>query len=321
MKVGIIGAGIAGLACAERLAGQGIAVALFDKGRRPGGRLSTLHLPDRSWDYGAQYFTVRDPRFARAVAPLQSAGRIAPWLAGPAGALVGVPGMASLVEALGAPHRIAFATRIDAIQREDDGWWAEGEGTGFGPFDALVVALPAEQAAPLLAIHDLALAREAVATRSLPCWAVMAGFDRRLEGLPDYLRNRGAIAWAARNASKPGRPPAECWVIQATHPWSQRHLEAEPAVVAQRLLDELRALGPAVPDPAFLKAHRWRFALATGSHDAPLWNPAIGLGACGDWRAGPRIEDAWLSGTALADRMIATLASGRTPAPFAAQEA
>ena len=39
MRVAIVGAGIAGLACAERLADYQIDAVLFDKGKRPGAYL------------------------------------------------------------------------------------------------------------------------------------------------------------------------------------------------------------------------------------------------------------------------------------------
>ena len=48
MRIGIVGAGMAGLACAEELTGRGHHVRPFDKGRGPGGRMSTRasqHLP------------------------------------------------------------------------------------------------------------------------------------------------------------------------------------------------------------------------------------------------------------------------------------
>ena len=40
MQVAIIGAGMAGLTCASRLAEAGHDVAVFDKGRGPGGRMA-----------------------------------------------------------------------------------------------------------------------------------------------------------------------------------------------------------------------------------------------------------------------------------------
>ncbi|MFX9626906.1 FAD-dependent oxidoreductase, partial [Acinetobacter baumannii] len=44
VRIGIIGAGIAGLTCGEALVRAGHSVRLFDKGRGPGGRMSTRRL-------------------------------------------------------------------------------------------------------------------------------------------------------------------------------------------------------------------------------------------------------------------------------------
>jgi renalase len=35
-----------------------------------------------------------------------------------------------------------------------------------------------------------------------------------------------------------------------------------------------------------------------------LWNRDIGLGVCGDWLLGPRVECAWLSGRQLAKKLV-----------------
>ncbi len=41
MRIGTIGAGMAGLSCTQALCHQGYDVVMFDKGRGPGGRMST----------------------------------------------------------------------------------------------------------------------------------------------------------------------------------------------------------------------------------------------------------------------------------------
>ena len=67
-SVAIIGAGIAGLSCADALTAEGWQVTLFDKGRKAGGRMASRRLEtphgEASFDFGAQYFTVRDAGFA-----------------------------------------------------------------------------------------------------------------------------------------------------------------------------------------------------------------------------------------------------------------
>jgi len=67
-EVAIVGAGMAGLACAAQLRAAGVPVSVFDKGRRPGGRISTCGVDDRlSFDHGCQYFYANDPIFDRQV--------------------------------------------------------------------------------------------------------------------------------------------------------------------------------------------------------------------------------------------------------------
>ena len=318
MRIGIIGAGLAGLTCATQLARAGMTPMLFDKGSRPGGRMSTWIDGDNAWDYGAQYFTVRDPGFAEEVAIWSAEGAVAPWPACEPDAWVGTPGMSAPLAALASRLDVYWGRTVSRISREHGLWWiTHGDGrtgsSSSGPFDAVVVAIPAEQAVSLLALHDLEMAREAMLARSQPCWTAMFAFAEILP-LPDVLRDHGGLAWAARNSSKPGRHGQECWVVQADGDWSLRHLELEREAALPALLQLLvQAAGSALPEPSFARAHRWRFAMTAARGQTPLWNSALGLGACGDWRVGPRVECAWQSGAALA-RAIAAMQAGLAPA-------
>jgi predicted NAD/FAD-dependent oxidoreductase len=177
-----------------------------------------------------------------------------------------------------------------------------------GPFHAVAVALPPVQAAPLIAPHAPKWPARLAAVRIAPCWTVMAAFTTRLP-LPDALRPEpgGAIGWAARNSSKPGRPAgAECWVVQAGPDWSCAHLEDPAEVVAPALLAALGALaGADLPAPAHAAAHRWRHSLVEAPLGEPcLADPALGLGLGGDWCLGGRAEAAFESGTALAAALL-----------------
>ena len=308
MTVGIIGAGVAGLACARRLAENGIAARLFDKGNRPGGRLSSRVADEHAWDFGAPCLTVSHPQFAGAVADWQAHGVVAPWRGGPAGTLVGTPGMSSLVEALGAGLDVHHSALVHSLACDVGGWSALGSGDSNERFEALILAVPAEQAAPLLSLHDLGMAREAASVRSSPCWTLLAAFAEPLANLPDWTENRGAIARAVRNSSKPGRGSSECWVIHASTEWSSANLERDRDEVVALLLAELQVLaGYPLPQPTVARAHRWRFALPLGARSGPLWNDRLRLGACGDWTLDGSVEGAWLSGVRLADRVAADL--------------
>lgn len=312
MRVAIVGAGVAGLSCADRLADLGLDVTLFDKGKRPGGRASTLVLEEGAWDFGAQYFTARSLRFAKQVEIWTSKGLVAHWPSAGGDAVVGVPTMAAILAAQASRHDARFGLQIRSIGRVGTQWHLIGPGLTEGPFDGVVIAVPAEQAATLIGLHDLNMAKEAAMVRSVPCWTLMIAFSEALHDVPDVLRPTGPIAWAARNASKPGRPDDECWIVQAEGDWSARNLERDQADITEELLHHFSALaGRTLPAPTFLKAHRWRFALPRGGQGAPIWNDVLRLGACGDWCSGPRIEAAWLSGQDLAEQIAESLMQRR----------
>jgi predicted NAD/FAD-dependent oxidoreductase len=305
MDVVILGAGIAGLACADQLLAAGHQVTLFDKGRGPGGRMSTRRVEldghQLQFDHGAQYFTVRDDRFRRQVREWETHGVAGPWHQAGPDAWVGTPAMNAPVRHMAAAHRVHFGHHVVGLTRDAQGWHVRLQERQHGPFDAAIIALPAEQAAAILGTHDLMMAADAMAARSQPCWTAMIAFEDRVPIATDCIRQHGIIGWAARDGAKPGRQDGETWVVQAHGSWSTEHLEDGPEAVAQALLDALlvHADGATIPPPRYLAAHRWRFAMTPGIDKGALWNGALRLGACGDWLQGPRVELAWLSGHAL----------------------
>jgi len=306
MKIAIVGAGMAGLACAETLSAAGLAVTMFDKGRAPGGRMSTRRVAtsagEASFDHGAQYFTVRDPAFRARVERWREGGHVAPWPAAGADAWVGVPAMNAPVKEMAESARVHWSAQIDELRWDGDRWRVADQ-----LFDIALIAVPAEQAKPLLQPWEASFSAKAGDTRSAPCWTVMAAFAGRLPIAADVLREEGPIGWAARNSAKPGRSGPESWVVQAGPDWSRQHLEEAPADIVAPLLDALaqRAGGP-LPTPLSASAHRWRFAKSGSAGDGLLWSAGLRLGACGDWLIGPRVEAAWLSGQRLAAALLAS---------------
>ena len=313
MKIAIIGAGMAGLACADALRANGHTIFLYDKGRGAGGRMSSRRmdtpLGQVTLDHGAQYFTARDPGFKKWVSIWQDNGIAAPWPLAGAGAWVGVPAMNAIIKAMAAPHEVAWGCHVSDISRVNNAWRLLVAAGDIGPFDAAILAIPAEQAASLLSLHDFALARIALTARSQPCWTSMFVFEQSLGAVPSVIRNAGVIAWAARNNSKPGRAATEAWVVQANPDWSQANFERDPAHVADALLSALAdAHNSNIPLPVAAVSHRWSYALSAGTGDGALWNQDIALGVCGDWLLGPRVECAWLSGQMMAKRVMQRVA-------------
>lgn len=306
-SVAIVGAGVSGLSCARALRDQGHHVTLFDKARRPGGRASTREqaVGDRlyAFDFGAQYFTARHPDFVEQANGWAERGIAARWSAAGGDAWVGVPAMATIVRDLADGMGVRWSSHVQSIVRRAGSWSLTLTEGVAGPFDALVLAMPAEQVAALAGAQDFALARRAVMSPSRPCWAVMLAFDAPLPVDADVLRDIGPIAWAARDSAKPGRHGGEAWVLHAASDWSIAHLDLPNEDVAEQLTAAFLAAIGLVAQPAATRAHRWRYALSSPGSDGAYWNPGLQLGACGDWLLAPRLECAWLSGRMLAERI------------------
>ncbi len=304
MKIAIVGAGMAGLACAEALRTAGLSVTMFDKGRAPGGRMSTRRMltpaGEAGFDHGAQYFTVRDAAFRARVERWHAMGLAAPWPAAGADAWVGTPGMNAPAKRMAAALDVHCQVQIASLEREGSLWHVEG-----GAFDAVVVAVPAEQAAPLLQRWSAPFAARAAQTLSAPCWTVMAAFAERLPIKADILREDGIIGWAARNSAKPSRSGPESWVIQAGPDWSRTNLEQDAAAVIAPMMQAFaERTRVRLPDAQSAAAHRWRYARSGAAGDGSLWDAELRLGVCGDWLLGPRVEAAWLSGEQLARTLV-----------------
>jgi predicted NAD/FAD-dependent oxidoreductase len=327
----VIGAGLSGLIAARLLAERGYPVTVFDKGRRPGGRASTRREDTRLFDHGCQYFTARDPRFLRYVEAWLEQDVVSPWNARRAACLRGVatPVSDDVIRYVGAPQMSAVAahlangldirsaTRITALRRTDAGWRLTADLPLEERFEVVVLAIPAEQAAPLL-IDAPHLAAAVSGVHMLPCWTALAAFDYDIDAPFDAAHfSSSPLVWAARDSSKPGRASGECWVLQAAPSWTMEHLEEHPEQIARALLDTFFTdAGIAPVTPSFLGAHRWRYASAETPLGQPcLWDKERAIAVTGDWCHSARMEGAFLSGLSAAEHIIddRSRACGVTP--------
>lgn len=319
MTVAIIGAGLSGLSCAHRLHQLGMKAVLFDKGRGPGGRLAGKRHAAGAIDHGAQYFTVRDPGFRSVVDDWLAAGAVALWQ-GPIGYLgqynttealhgheryVGLPRMNTPLRVYAADSPIQFGKEVRRISGEPGGWYLQFNDGDHDPttYSHVLVTAPAPQAARLLADHA-DMQRKIANCTMAPCWALMLWLDQ-MPTDPWYARlcdHHPVLAWYAWEHLKPGRGGSPRLLIHGNGQWSQDHLEADPPFISgtlQQAVEQLLKQPLAVIDE---QTHRWRFAKPAVTLNHPcLYDPESGLGAAGDWCLGPRLENAWLSGTALAE--------------------
>lgn len=350
MRTAIIGGGLAGLACARALAEQDHEVVVFDTARDVGGRMSGKRLATGAHaDHGARGFTARDPRFLVQVRSWIDTGVAAEWapnlatISEPGDArnahetqprYIGTPAMHAPVRAIAESienevdiRRGVGITDVHRCINRAGGIWAVTDSDGTTDhFEAVAIATPAPIAAELL-IEIPHLRKAAASVPMAACWATIARFADRLPIAFDAARvsiggrhaNAGALAWINRESSKPGRPDDEVWVLHANDEWSRDRLGADPDEIAQTMLDAFfDATGVEPIAVKELVGHRWKAAFPVAPLcDGCLFDDGMAIGACGDWCMGARVEPAYLSGLAMAARLLGERADFLAPAPTA----
>jgi len=311
--------------------------------------MSTRTPEGLSFDHGCQYFTASSSQFQEQVSQWQNAGIVAEWsvpvvtwregqmmpVAGKS-KYVGRPAMQTVCQHLAGGLDVRSNVEITQVTRSPSGWRLQ-MGADSEAFDQLIVAVPPAQAARLLGedwplveppsgeMSPRATSTNTTSTKTTSlgamsaCWTLMLQLQSRPCDEDAIRLADHPLAWIARDSSKPGRPDAECWVIQASAEWSRQHLEDTRDQAQAAMLHELQAVvGPV--NVLHARAHRWRFALPlrtdadqqfdVGEAANPCYWPEISLGVCGDWCVGDRVEAAWLSGRQLAATLSSSCQQG-----------
>jgi predicted NAD/FAD-dependent oxidoreductase len=311
-KVAIIGAGIAGISCARVLRDSGRLVTLFDKSTGPGGRISHRLFEQWGADHGAQYFTAKGELFKKEVNTWMRAKVIEPWLGKIVSInkkqiidvenlgqrFVGIPTMNSLAKYLVGDITVKPSHTISKIFKSEGGWNLFSNEKGQHPesFDLIVIAIPPKQARSLLDSHYRGLSDICVDTNMLPCWTLIAFFDKPLPlSFDGAFIADSPFSWIARDNSKPGRFASETWIAQANHEWSKDRIEMTNYQVEPELVSEFEKI---TGQPCKLyQSHLWRYARVEHPRNQSFhFDATINIALCGDWFTESTIEGAWTSG-------------------------
>jgi renalase len=314
-QVAVVGAGVAGVACARVLHEAGLAVRVLDRGRVPGGRAASRTLHGRRVDLGASYLTARGPGFTAVVQDWVARGLAHPWadrfaVAGSRGwtttgsplTRYGTPGgIRTLVEDLAAPLDVRTGVDVASV--------TAGPCVDGLRWDAVVLAVPDAQALDVL---DPGLTEEQEVL-DRPDWqpvlSLAAGFAERtwdLDGAfvqPDHPVGR-TLDFVADDGRRRG-DGVPVLVAHSTPEAAAPHLD-DPQAAVPGLVAALRALLD-LPEPQWTYVQRWSLARPGEPRDQPFHLGPARVGLCGDGWGSPRFETAWTSGTALGTALLRQL--------------
>lgn len=313
--VAVVGAGMAGLTAARRLAAAGLRVVVLDKGRAVGGRMATRRFAGGRFDHGAQHFSARSQRFRGEVARWLDAGAARVWFEshsvtdpdrGIEPRHAGVDGMRGIPEHLAAGLDVRTSTTVHRIDP------ARGElVTETAPVvaaRAVVVTAPLPQSLAMLDRSTIPLPTSVrVALDGVGYDATLAAMAllEAPSGLDDghAAFDDGPVAWIADNQHK-GISEVPALTIHSSAQFAATRIDDDVSAWAADLARHAtRLVGAEVLD---VQGHRWRYSQPQSTVDegAVLATSSYPVVLAGEVFAGARVEGAFLSGAAAADLIM-----------------
>lgn len=330
--VAIIGAGMGGLSCAQRLVEQGITCTVFDRGRRVGGRVNTreIELDGHAirFDHGAPMLHARTVAFNRVFDDWIGAGLVEEARGTDTGRHPGVRGvralggMQLLAEHLARGLAMNRSCTVERATQDGNGWTVQyrrygSDTTGSIRSCALVFACPVPQAARVLAASGVAVQEILRGVEYAPTRTCMILLEQTLPTGGQVMRLGGDRSGAIESIDVQAIDRTRTLVVTRMSPrWGIAHVESDAAEAESDMVAHaLRVLGERfdrLVDAGrvrLIHSHRWGLAFAsatidrTHALDRERW-----LGFAGDVFGGSEgvwidAEASYLSGLALADEL------------------
>jgi len=331
----VIGAGIAGLACAHSLAGAGADVVLLDRARGVGGRCATWRLRDQPIDHGVAFLHCASAEMWASIYAMPEGERIDGWPKSVSGR--GSPcqpraffpdahrmalqvGLTAWPKHLAAGLSVRLQTTVTRLSFAGGAVHVHLRDGGDLRATTVVLAMAGPQMDPLLT--DLAeVTDELRATQrllrlltSLPSLTVMAIYDRP-KTPPSwdvfYPEDSTVLQTVVQDSAKRREPRFGALVMQGRPRWSRQNLDAPAEQWTRALLEETaRYAGAWAKRPLEFKAQRWQHARVDAGNE--LSGPILvslprdcRIGMAGElFSPGGGVEAAFVSGRRLAERLL-----------------
>jgi len=303
----VVGAGISGLLAARQLTGAGLGVVVLDKGRSVGGRLATRRIDGAVLDHGAQFFTVRDARFAELVDEWMRDGVAREWCRGFGGTdghprHVGSAGMNALAKHVAAGLDARCGVLVFSVDGEPGRWRVVADDGTVHTARSVLVTCPLPQSASILHSSGVEIPRGLLACdydRTVGLLAVIDG-EQPVLAEPGGLQDPDdTFSFVGDNRAK-GISTKPAVTFHANPRWSLEHFD-EPAEELERKLLESAAAHLRGRAVTACQVKKWRFATPREIWPDRHWaDPSGTIVLAGDAFAGPKVEGAALSGMSAA---------------------
>ncbi len=328
----VIGAGISGLSFANKMQSLGVSIAVFEKARGTGGRISSKRVTNSQrqnmdFDLGCSSFVGHTKPFKAQLNQWHQDRVIEPWFKDDQDNLhyVAVSRNSALTRYLSNNLTCHFSTKIESIRKNNQLWEVsyinENGINHYVHAKNIILATPAPQACDLLP-DEIKIKANIKGVSIAAQWVLAVELENESLNLTDLsFPNNDVIHSISIESNKPRRTHTRNTTIlqiQASAPWSQNNIDTDKALVETSILKQLEQI---IGQPVLAlnsHLHRWLYSTVSRGLESQLpyiWHKpstsALGLGIIGDYFNTEHlgIEASWYSATALAENLANGLAT------------
>ncbi|MUH00977.1 FAD-dependent oxidoreductase [Scytonema sp. UIC 10036] len=332
--VAVIGAGMAGLVCAQQLSQAGYSVIVVEKSRGLGGRVATRRLFNTCADHGTCYLKPKGELLERFIDLLHQRHILEVWTDTvhelkphssvpqpqspiPNPRYIAPTGISAIAKFLAPGLEILLNKRVTEITPTPEKKWRLAMDTSDEEITAtsVVIAIPAPQALMLLeplgeSILGATFLENLRSVEFSPCLSAIAGYSSTLQPPTEWKAvtfvEDKYLAWIGLDSSKRSNPQQPVFVLQSSAAFALHHDQTQDLQPAGEFLLNHAAESLQLSwlkTPEWIQVHRWRYAFPTRPLQTTYLaaDTGVPLICCGDWCGGNLVEGAMLSGIAAAE--------------------
>ena len=321
LRIGIVGAGICGLASARKLHQAGHEVVIFEKSRSVGGRVATRRDGEFVWDTGATSIAPRGKTIEKVLLEeLSTEGlvridkpinvhqglRVRPGHTGGAARYTYEKGNTTFAKRLAEGLDVRLEQQVDEIEKLGKKYRILDE-----EFDALILTPPVPQTSLLL--WNLGESRPMANVRYRPCLSILLGYNVELaptnyHALLDTEQIHPLTWLSLESVKSPKRAPTGGSALgaQLSAAYSLAHYDAADETLVQTVVGYMERLyGPNFQSPVAWSVKRWKYSQPESFSSFEHVNQkGARLLVASDALLGGHVEDAFEVGTRTAALLV-----------------
>jgi len=316
----VIGSGISGATISNKL-NKKHSIKVFEKAKGVGGRSSFKRYKDKvGFDHGLQYISPRSKEFKSFAKKLIKKRVIKHWKGNHEFLnekvkrdkkhvkLIGVRGNNDISKHLLKNVKYDLQSELLKITRQKNHWLLKFKDSSSAYAKNIIISAPFPQSKKLTSMFvKTKLFKNKVKMNS--SLTVLLMTNKTGSNTSSFFTNDNILGWVSNENSKNRfKYNKDLWVLQSTYEYGRKHTDNyrnRKKLYTNILINKFKKLSKLkIKKIYFTHIHGWKYS----SNSNPLkilsyWDKKIGLGICGDWFGGPRLENGWLSANNLYKRI------------------